>query len=309
MTLIGAFSLWRAYRTTLGMYQGRSTEGKARAAPAAAHQGERAPRRSVLEARLTGLSEPVSAIALGTWAALLRAPEVKMLMLGPLIMVSIFGSMLWSGGGEVPGQARPLVAITGMILVFFCLLQLMSNQFGFDRDGFRVFVLSAARRRDILLGKNLGFAPVGLGMAAVVLPVAQALCPMRADHVLAIVPQYISMFCLLCMLTNLMSIYAPIYIPAGSLKASNPKASTVLLQLVMFLFLFPLTQGATLLPLGAEALLRFLGWGAGVPIYLLLALAECAVVVLLYRVTLGWQGDLFQLREQAILDVVTSRAL
>ena len=83
-------------------------------------------------------------------------------------------------------------------------------------------------------------------------------------------PQYVSMFLLFCIFTNLLSIYTPVHVAAGSLKPSNPKLSTVLLQLVMFFFLFPLTQAPTLLPLGIEALLRFMGWTAGVPIYLLL---------------------------------------
>ena len=55
------------------------------------------------------------------------------------------------------------------MFVLFGLVQLMANQFGFDRDGFRVFVLSSARRRDILMGKNLSFAPIALGLAAILL--------------------------------------------------------------------------------------------------------------------------------------------
>ena len=58
---------------------------------------------------------------------------------------------------------RPLVAIGGMAFVLLGVVQMMANQFGFDRDGFRVFVLSAAPRRDILLGKNLAFAPLAAG--------------------------------------------------------------------------------------------------------------------------------------------------
>ncbi len=42
-------------------------------------------------------------------------------------------------------MARPLCAVGAMALVLFGLMQLMANQFGFDRDGFRVFVLSAPR--------------------------------------------------------------------------------------------------------------------------------------------------------------------
>ena len=76
------------------------------------------------------------------------------------------------------------------MFVLFGVVQLMANQFGFDRDGFRVFVLSAARRRDILMGKNLSFAPLVLGMAAIVLVTLQAVCPMRWDHFLAMIPQY-----------------------------------------------------------------------------------------------------------------------
>ena len=131
---------------------------------------------------------------------------------------------------------------------------------------------------------------------------------MRLDHFLAMFPQFVSMFLLFCILANLLSIYAPIHVAAGSLKPSNPKLSTVLLQLVMFLVLFPLTQGLTLLPLGIEALLEFLGWTEGVPVCLLLSLAECAAVVLLYRSSLDWQGGLLQAREQRILEIVTNRA-
>ncbi len=100
-------------------------------------------------------------------------------------------------------------------------MQIMANQFGFDRDGFRVFVLCSASRRDILLGKNLAFAPLALGMAAVLLIVVQVVSPLRIDHVLAMFPQFVSMFLLFCLLTNLISIYAPMHVAAGSMKPSN----------------------------------------------------------------------------------------
>ena len=88
------------------------------------------------------------------------------------------------------------------------------------------------------------------------------------------IPQYISMFLLFCMLTNLLSIYAPVHVAAGSLKPANPKLITVLLHLVTFMIFFPLTQALTLIPLGTEMVLRALGYGAGLPICLLLSLAR-----------------------------------
>jgi hypothetical protein len=309
MTLIGTVSLWRAYRTTVGQYQGQSTLRRAQPTQAvAAKASDRKPGALLLEARLPGMSEPVTAIALAGLRSLLRAPEAKMMLLTPVITAIVFGSLIWNGRHSIAESIRPLIGIGVMGFVLLGVLQLMGNQFGFDRDGFRVYVLSAARRRDILLGKNLAFAPIAFGIAAVELAIVQAICPMRLDHFLAMIPLYVTMFLLFCFLANLMSIYTPIFIPAGALNASNPKVSTVLIQLAMALILFPLTQALALLPLGAEAMLRLQGWTAGAPVCLLLAIIECAAIVVLYRLSLDWQGGLLQQREQRILEVITKRA-
>ena len=253
MTLIGTASLWRAYRTTIGLYQGQSSQPERPAGGPRSHR-RRAPgsRASVLlEARLPGLSEPVSAIALGGLRSLVRSPEAKMMLLTPVIMIPIFGSMLLERACTIfrsrSGRWSPSAA---MVLVLFGVVQLMGNQFGFDRDGFRVFVLSPAPRRDILLGKNLAFAPLALGMAVILLTIVQVVCPLRLDHFLAMFPQYVSMFLLFCIFTNLMSIYAPFHVAAGSLKPSNPKLSTVLLQLVMFHLSLSADPGADALAAG-----------------------------------------------------------
>src|SRR5262249_31989301 len=109
-------------------------------------------------------------------------------------------------------------------------------------------------------------------------------------------------------LANLMSIYAPVYLSAGSLKASNLKLSTGLLQFVMFVVLFPLTLAPGFLPLGVEAALSLLGRTGGLPVCLLLSLAEWAGVVVLCRLVVAWQGGLLRGREQALLEAVTNRA-
>ena len=311
MTLIGSASLWRAYRTTVGVYQGQATvrgsQPSSRVASTPAGLGKT--RTLLLERRIPGLSEPVTAIALGGLRSLLCSPEAKMMLLSPLIMAVIFGTMLLrrSGLQNVSDWIRPLFGVGAMFVVLFGVLQLMSNQFGFDRGGFRIFVLSAASRRDILLGKNLAFAPFVAGMALVLLVAVQVFVPMRVDHFLAMFPQFVSMFLLFCLLTNLLSIYAPIYIAAGAPRHSKPKMSVVLSQLLTFVILFPLTQVLTLLPLGIEVLIKSQGWIAQVPVYLILSLLQCALVVLIYRLLLSWQGGLFQSREQQIVEIVTNR--
>ena len=309
MTLIGTASLWKAYRSTVGHYQGQSSSRKRRttvtasSVPAAMRPGS-----LFLEWRLLGFSEPVSAIALAGLRSLVRSPEGKMMLLTPLIMAPIFGSMLWRGRQTIPEFMRPLVASGGMAVVLLGLVQMMGNVFGFDRDGFRVFVLSAAPRRDILLGKNMSLAPVALGLGAILLPVLQFACPMRPDHFLAMIPQYVSMYLLFCIVTNLLSIYTPVHLNPGTLKPSNLKITTLLLQVLMSILLFPLTQAVALLPLGIELVTKLLGWAPGVPICLVLSLAECAVVTVIYRLALEWQGNALQSREQRILESVTNRA-
>ncbi len=57
-----------------------------------------------------------------------------------------------------------------------------------------------------------------------------------------------------------------------------------------------------------EAALTFSGLISRAPICLLLTLAECAAVMWIYCVCLRWQGDLFQARDQQILEVGTGRA-
>ncbi len=312
MTLIGTASLYRAYKKTVDQYRGAATNRKTAPVPtrvaAAKPVSERKPRTLLLEARLPGCSEPVSAVTLAALRSLVRSPEGKMMLLSPLISTLIFGSVLWRTRQSIPPVFRPWVPIGGVTLGFLGLLQIMANQFGFDRDGFRVFVISAIRRRDILLGKNLAFAPLALGVGAAMVVAAQVVCPMRLDHFVAMAPQLVSMYLPFCILGNFLSVYAPVYIAPGSLKASNPKLTTVLVQLVAIMIFFPLFQALTLFPLVAEIGLGVLGWGSNLPIFLLLGLAQCAVVAVIYRFSVNGMGNLLQDREQTILEVVTRRS-
>lgn len=308
MTLAGAGCLWRAYRTTVALYQGRDT-GRQRAVAVAvpANGKKRTPTAGLLDKRLAGLSEPVSAVALASFQSLIRAPESKMMLLTPLILSAIFGTMALRSARTTAEPLRALIGVGAIAMTLFGGMQLMANQFGFDRDGFRTYVLCAAPRRDILLGKNLAFVPLLMGIVAVLLIILQVVSPMRWDHVLAMAPQFVAMFLLFCLAMNLLSILAPMRIAAGSLNPASPKLVPMLLQLAMLVFLVPMTQVPTLLPLGIEAASEFLGWTTRAPIFLLLSVAQCVGVAFLYRFVLNWQGDLLRSREQRILDVVTNR--
>ena len=309
MSVIGGISLWGAFRSTLAQYRGHATNRKATAiTPAQRKTPTASPQSLLVEARIPKFSEPVQAVALAGFRSLLRAPEAKFALLMPLIMGAVFGSILLQGRQGVPELVRPLFGFAGIAFTLFGLLQMMGNQFGIDRDGFRAFVLCSAPRRDILLGKNLCFLPVAFLISALMFAGVQVACPMRIDHALSMLPQFISMYLLFCAMANLFSIASPYYLASGTLKAATPKLSTILLQMLMFMILFPICQGVTLLPLAVEAGLHTYGMGNGVPVSLLLSSAGCVVVVVFYVASLGWLGDWLQAREQAILEIVTNRA-
>jgi hypothetical protein len=145
-------SLRRSYVTTKRIYTGEFTGGKS--APVT-KEHRRPPSQSgsaatLLERSIPRISEHASATATAVFRSLWRAPEAKMMLLTPLIFTVVFGSMILRRTGQPPEYTRPLIAMGGMIFVLLGLLQMAGNQFGFDRSGFRVFVLVSAARKDIL---------------------------------------------------------------------------------------------------------------------------------------------------------------
>jgi ABC-2 type transport system permease protein len=304
--LIGAASLRRSYRTTLRLYTGHFTAGPARRPPVPKSTPVKAATRAALERELPGISEQAAAVALASLRSLTRAPEAKMAFMTPVVLLLLYGSMLLTRGAQPPEVARPFMGLAAIGTVLLGLQQLIANQFGLDRHGFRAFVLSPAPRREILLGKNLSLAPAALGLALLLLSVAQALYPMRIDHLLATVAELASTYLLFCMVANLVSILAPVPLASGSLRPAHPRASVVLVQLVLMVFL-PILIALAVLPLGLELLLRRFGWLPAVPLYLICSLPELAAIVWLYRRVIGWQGRLLHAREQRILAVVTTK--
>jgi ABC-2 type transport system permease protein len=306
MALIGAGSLWRSYRTTLRLYTGHFTSGKVRPRALPTPKNVAPVGAGFLERDIPGLSEHAAVVALANLRSLMRAPEAKMVLLTPVILVFVFGSMLLTGRMRPPTVMRPFMGLAGIGTALLSLQQLVGNQFGLDRGGFRAYVLSPASRRDILLGKNLSLAPVALGIGILLLVLVQVFYPMRLDHFLATMVELGSTFLIFCVVANLTSILAPTPLASGSLKPAHPKASVVLVNL-LFLPLLPILVALAVLPLGIELVCHFFGWLRGVPIYLICALPELAMVGWLYGQAIRWQGGLLHAREQQIMDAVTSK--
>lgn len=311
--LVGVGSLWRAYRTVLRIYTGEFTAKPAATttpehAPATLSTAERVPATTFLDRSIRWLPEQATIIALASLRGLLRAPEAKMILLSPLIMVVVFGGVfLRNDMHKMPPEVLPLMASGGIALILFSITQLAANQFGYDRAGFRIFILSPAPRREILMGKNLSLFPIAFVLLVPIIFIMQIMLPLRVDRLLALPAQFGSMFLVYCMVANAISILAPMPVAAGSLKPAKPKGLTLLIH-VAFVFLMPMLLSPTLLPQGIEALLNGFGIAEGWPIGLVLTCAECAAIIALYRAVLTWQGKWLESRELAILETVTSKA-
>ena len=102
----------------------------------------------------------------------------------------------------------------------------------------------------------------------------------------------------------------PMYVgvAAGAMKPSNTRLVPVLLQMLFMMVFFPIALVPVLAPVGIEAALGESGVLRGWPVALVLSLAVLAGAVWLYRRALAWEGDWLAAREQAILEVVTSKA-
>src|SRR5581483_2594053 len=124
-------SLWRSYRTTVRLYTGQLTgKRKPAAAPApTAPKPAGPPAELLVERRLPGLSEQAAAIALAGFRGLVRAPEAKMMLLSPVIMLFVFGSMFLTRPTVPTVGARPFIAIGAIAMILLSMGQLTGNQF------------------------------------------------------------------------------------------------------------------------------------------------------------------------------------
>ncbi|EEF58921.1 hypothetical protein [Pedosphaera parvula] len=304
--LLGTAGLARAYQSTLRFYRGQTNAApvkvKAPTLTTAKIQN------SLLEKQLPWLPEEVTALFLAFSRSLSRAPEVKMALVTNIVLLVVIGGGAFSNATRSMSESfRPFIGTGAVALTFFGLLQLMFNQFGCDREGFRALVLLPASRSHVLLAKNLSFAPmVGtLGLVLLVLLTILAHLPLLA--LFASCLQLISMFLFLSVAANLFSIFAPYRMAAGSMKAAKPPAKTVLLIMLTQLC-FPLLMLPAILPPLFGFLSEKLGWLPAGPINAMLSLGLLAIAAMSYYFSLPGLGRYLERREKDILLIVSHEA-
>jgi hypothetical protein len=310
MGLVGAFSLRRAYLTTLRLYRGefdRARRPASKATPVVSSGSAAGRSSSLVEWQLPWVSGRVSSIAVTSFRSWMRASETKMALLSPIVMLVVFARMLSSQSGAMPELLRA-VTTSGLAaaVLIFGMIGPIGNSFGYDRAAFLAFVLGPAARRDILLGKNLALLPFAMGMMIAVVGLRQWFNPLRLDHFMAVLFQLVTMFLLFCLAGNLLSIVAPIALKPGS---GMPAGHQGLRSFGPLLFMIGICVllGLTLFPAGIEAVLVFMNRFAWFPAYLVFNLVQAVAICWLYRRALDWEGDLLRRREPRILEIVASR--
>ncbi len=300
--LIGALGLRRAYRMTLRFYQGAEGEPPVQARI----PGNIRSRRPLLVGQqLPFLPDDTAALGLATFRSLLRAPELKLALIMPIVAGAALSATLFRHSGHpIPSFLTPLVATTAAVIAPFSLAPIMSNVFGLDRNGFCALVLLPTRRDRILLGKNLAFLPYAGGIGLVFLLLASFVLHLGVAGFITGLLQVLMAFMLFSLVCNLVAILAPYKTASGTLQARKPKPIVFLAAFITLLTL-PVVMTPILIPPALQALFSFQGWLPWLPINLLASSAMLVAIAALYRVVLPVEGRLLHRREQTILREVT----
>jgi hypothetical protein len=301
---LGGLGLHRAYRVTVGFYTAETSSRRTRRKPPA--PPDRSPSVPLVQRRLPWASEQVSALATALLRSSLRAPEMRMALLMPVVMALVFGLMLFrSSGSGLPGNFRPLAALGVTAMSALMMSQFTFNMFGLDRDAFRALVLAPAGGRQVLLAKNLALLPFPLAVGTVLILIVAVVLRLSPLAYLASMLQLVSVCLLLCVPGNFASTRVPFRLPAAGMGKPKVPGHTVLIILLCQLTIPVILVPAALPPLLGIAL-SFVSPLAGHVLNLVGSAGVFLVAVLVYRLVLPSAGRYFDGRAVDILKTVTS---
>lgn len=316
--LIGVLGLMRAYRLTLRFYTGaesisksvfKEASGRGQAAQISAAPAPRGPPSAakplMVERTIPWLRDDTAGLALATLRSILRAPELKMALIMPIVIGAVMLSMYFKRPrGAIPESLTGFITAAAVAAAAFSLVPTMSNIFGLDRNGFRTLILLPTERRKILLAKNLAVFPLLGAVSVGLLVMLKLMLGLPWLGLVAGLLQAPAAFLLFSLLCNQVSILAPYRLAQGTLQAKKPKAVVFLAVFGSFIVL-PFIMIPILIPAGLQLIATGLDWPSWIPINVLATLAVLAGAVWLYAGLLPSQGRLLQKREQKILKEVT----
>lgn len=310
--LLVVAGILRGDRMTLRFYQGGGGGTGAVAAKRAVEEKNqsagvgRPPKPSMMLWRIPFVGDDTAGLALATFKSLLRAPEVKMALLMPIIMFVVFSV---AGRGKLPSNlwAAPLLLTGAVLFACFSVAPTMCNAFGLDRSGFRTLLLSPIRRRDMLLAKNLGFLPFYAVLCLLVIAGGAFVLKVGVDSLFTALLQSLAGYLLFSIVANLFSILAPYHLSMNSMRAKTFKP-LMLVSGFGFMVAASLIGGVLgLAPLAQIAWERF-GPGFYLPLNIIIGAGLLTLSAVLYGAVLPSMGGLLHKRELTMLKEITSES-
>ena len=181
------------------------------------------------------------------------------------------------------------------------MLPILLNQFGFDRNGFRLLLLAPIRRSDLIIGKNLSYAPWFFLVGITALAVFQVFEKQSVGILLASLIQLKSMYLILCLVGNLFSILTPTRIEATPMSVRRNSTQYFTVQIVVIMCI-PIILLPLLIPILAVQFVKMRFEINNVDtIYLIVACVMLCIITLVYRMILLQQEKLLQRNEKSIL--------
>lgn len=300
-----------------------------------------------MERSFPGLSQPASAIAAMTWTLFWRSPQLKLAMLIPMMqpffLLLLFNNTAWqrevppppqpsavepasspqtspaSDLPRSPGFKLPSLALGGgtqqhgfYLLAFtvfstFLGSSFACNIFGFDRSGFRFWVLSSLPRSEILRGRNWMFGVMMLVIAVVVIVFTNILLRYSWIRVFEALIAFLAYLPMYLVLSNIISILAPFPMASQGFQPKEFSWKSVVLSMALSA-LIPVLMGICCIPWVIElGLQTWVPATQRVPIALLLLPILVGLSYWLYEQLLVVCGELLQSRETSLLKTVTSQ--
>ena len=181
-----------------------------------------------------------------------------------------------------------------------------SNIFGFDRSGFRFWVLSALPRSEILRGRNWTFGVMVLAIGLVAMIGTNLLWKYSWLRALEASIAFFAYLPLYLVLSNIISILAPFPLAAQGFQPKEFNWKSVVLNIALSTII-PILMGLCSVPWAIEFGVNFaIPSSQKLPIALLLMPLLVGCSWWIYERFLEIVGNLLQSREKVLLAIVTS---
>ena len=190
--------------------------------------------------RIPGLSTAASAVALAHVRLALRTPRGRSILLSPLMLFVFFGVVMWRGAGAM--DFGPFKFQSGLGLAaftsFFCLMSVVPismNQFAVDGAGLTMTLVSPLTEKELLAGKAVGNAIIGVAPSLVCLLASLLMFPGGSPALWIAIPLgLIAVYLIVAPVAAIASATFPKAVDLNSIGSNNAHGLAALAGMVSF---------------------------------------------------------------------------